>query len=163
MAPAVRAQSFPPFGLLRLPRFPSRLAWRADYGSRCFRLHRRLSKPTFCAPILCEVFLGRYYRTDGVEAFIRKYGYVDKKGREDRLNFGGVFRAGKFHEGTRLTMQMNGYDASSGKFTGAARSIALIDGAGNAAAEWSFAHLMQIWNRKHAQAVYVPALARQEP
>ena len=32
MAPAVRAQSFPPFGLLWLPRVPSRLAWRAENG-----------------------------------------------------------------------------------------------------------------------------------
>jgi hypothetical protein len=32
MAPAVRAQAFPPFGLLRLLRVPSRLAWRAGNG-----------------------------------------------------------------------------------------------------------------------------------
>ena len=32
VAPAVRTQSFPPFGLLRLPRLPSRLAWRAEDG-----------------------------------------------------------------------------------------------------------------------------------
>ena len=31
----------------------------------------------------------------GCEAFLRKYGYEDRKGREDRINFGGIFREGK--------------------------------------------------------------------
>ncbi len=106
---------------------------------------------------------GGFYRDQGVEAFIRKYGYADKLGREDRMNFGGVFRAGQHHAGTSLTLTLNGYDATAGKITNASGSLALIDSEGNAAAEWSFAHLMGIWNRKHAQAVYVPALARQEP
>jgi hypothetical protein len=106
---------------------------------------------------------GGFYRNNGVEAFIRKYGYADKKGREDRMNFGGIFRAGQLHEGTGLTLTLSGFDATAGKITNASGSLALIDGAGNAAAEWSFAHLMGIWNRKHAQAVYVPSLAKQEP
>lgn len=106
---------------------------------------------------------GGFYRSDGVEAFIRKYGYPDKLGREDRMNFGGVFRAGQRHEGTGLTLTLSGYDSTTEKITNATGSLALIDDAGNAAAEWSFAHLMAIWNRKHAQAVYVPALVRQEP
>lgn len=106
---------------------------------------------------------GGYYRQEGVEAFIRKYGYADKLGREDRLNFGGVFRAGQSHAGTSLTLVLNGFDSETRKITNASGTLALIDKAGNVAAEWSFAHLMGIWNRKHAQAVYVPALARQEP
>lgn len=106
---------------------------------------------------------GGVYRQQGVEAFIRKYGYSDRNGREDRMNFGGVFRAGRVHEGTGLMLSLTGYDATAGKITDVNGSLALIDKEGNAAAEWSFAHLMGIWNRKHAQAVYVPALARTEP
>jgi hypothetical protein len=105
---------------------------------------------------------GGFYREQGVEAFIRKYGYADKLGRADRMNFGGVFRAGHYHAGTNLTLTLIGFDAVVGKITNVSGSLALIDNSGNAAAEWSFAHLMGIWNRKHAQAVYVPALARQE-
>ena len=123
------------------------------------------SRPPSAKPItlMTPEPTGGYYRQEGVEAFIHKYGYADKKGREDRMNFGGRFRAGQFHEGTGLTLTLSGYDATAGKITNASGSLALIDGAGNPAAEWSFAHLMGIWNRKHAQAVYVPALARQEP
>src|SRR5204862_516808 len=32
------------------------------------------------------------YVSDGIEAFIKKYGYVDKKGREARINFGGIHK-----------------------------------------------------------------------
>lgn len=35
---------------------------------------------------------GGFYREKGVEAFVRKFGYADKLGRADRLNFGGVHR-----------------------------------------------------------------------
>ena len=105
---------------------------------------------------------GGFYRDRGVEAFIRKYGYADKLGRNDRMNFGGVFRAGQLHAGTKLTLTINGYDHEAEKITNPDGSLALVDGEGNSAAEWHFAHLMGIWNKKHAQAVYVPALARQE-
>ena len=102
-----------------------------------------------------------FYRDEGVEAFIRRYGYADKLGRADRLNFGGVHRVGQQHAGTGLTLLLNGFDAIAGKITNADGSLALVDDAGIAVAEWSFAHLMGIWNRKHAQAVYVPAMVSQ--
>jgi hypothetical protein len=50
---------------------------------------------------------GGYYKTAGVEAFIRKYGYPDmtgQAGRQDRLNFGGIHRIDKYHERTGLSM-----------------------------------------------------------
>ncbi|MFO1033755.1 MAG: MvaI/BcnI family restriction endonuclease [Hyphomicrobiales bacterium] len=106
---------------------------------------------------------GGFYKQNGPEAFIRKYGYADRNGRPDRMNFGGVFRAGQHHIGTGLTLSLNGYDVNTDRITDVGGSLALIDQAGNAAAEWSFSRLMGIWNRKHAQAVYVPALARQHP
>ena len=40
---------------------------------------------------------GGYYKTAGVESFVRKFGYPDMTGqanREDRLNFGGIHRVG---------------------------------------------------------------------
>jgi len=45
-----------------------------------------------------------FYHEHGLAAFVRKFGYADKKGREDRLNFGGVHRFGERHETTHLTL-----------------------------------------------------------
>jgi len=106
---------------------------------------------------------GGYYRSEGVEAFVRKYGYADKMGRVDRLNFGGVHRSAERHQGTGLTLLLAGFDSQSSKITNPTGALALVDDAGLIAAEWSFAALMSIWNRKHAQAAYVPAEAETDP
>ncbi|UPJ84313.1 MvaI/BcnI restriction endonuclease family protein [Bradyrhizobium sp. 183] len=106
---------------------------------------------------------GGFYRTDGVEAFVRKFGYKDKLGREDRLNFGGIYRAGIRHPGTGLTCKIDGFDAVKSRITNPAGSLVLLNDSGEIAAEWSFATLLSLWNRKHAQAVYVPAQARTSP
>lgn len=106
---------------------------------------------------------GGYYRDAGVEAFIRKYGYNDRLGREDRLNFGGVFRVGVRNTGTALTLSLVGYDVRKRKITRADGLLALVADNGDVAASWSFPALAKIWNRKHAQAVYVPAECRTAP
>lgn len=98
-----------------------------------------------------------FYRSGGVEAFVRKYGYADKMGREDRMNFGGVHRCGVTHDTTKLTLEIDGFDAASGKITNAKGSIALVDGTGEVAAGWSLDRLLKHWNKKHAKAVYVPS------
>ena len=33
------------------------------------------------------------YVSEGVEAFVRKYGYIDKLGRQNRMNFGGIHKS----------------------------------------------------------------------
>lgn len=103
---------------------------------------------------------GGVYAEQSPAAFLRSFGYADMMGREDRLNFGGVHRAGQRHEGTGLTLTLPGY--SSGVITDANGSIALIDDGGTIAASWSFAGLMQHWTRKHAHAVYVPSEKAQQ-
>jgi hypothetical protein len=100
------------------------------------------------------------YVSEGVEYFIRTYGYPDKNGRPDRLNFGGVHKAGHLHDTTRLTMQLIGFDGTAGKIRSTAGRIALVDEQGNEAAAWSFASMLKHWNRKHNQACYVPSLSR---
>ena len=104
---------------------------------------------------------GGLYRTESPEAFVRKYGYIDKMGREDRLNFGGVHRFGTQHETTRLTLTLPGF--TDGEITDENGSIALVDEAGEIAASWSFAGLMHHWARKHAYAAYVPSMTRSSP
>ncbi|MCZ8332478.1 MAG: MvaI/BcnI family restriction endonuclease [Flavobacterium sp.] len=99
------------------------------------------------------------YRTDGAEAFLRQYGYADKTGREDRINFGGVHKTGVRHPLTNLEMQLIGFDAERGKIRNTNGRISLVDINGNETASWSFASMLLHWNRKHNQACYVPSLS----
>jgi len=99
------------------------------------------------------------YNKKGVEVFLNQYGYSDKKGREDRINFGGIHKAGIRHSSTNLEMQLIGFDNESGKIRSSNGRIALVDTKGNEAAAWSFASMLLHWNRKHNQACYVPSLA----
>lgn len=104
-----------------------------------------------------------YYVDAGVEAFVRKYGYVDKMGREDRLNFGGIHRVGEIHPTTNLKLELIGFDQNTRKIRNSDGRISLVDSSDNEAASWSFAALLKHWNRKHNLACYVPSQNRREP
>jgi hypothetical protein len=106
---------------------------------------------------------GGYYKDEGPEAFVRKYGYPDKKGRADRYNFGGVHLLGKKHPSTGLTLQFLGYDTDRNRIIDPNGGFALTDTKGNEAAVWHFAGLIAHWNRKHAKAAYVPYMTRVLP
>lgn len=103
------------------------------------------------------------YKEQGVEYFLRTFGYPDQMGRKDRINFGGIFRNGVRAERTGLTLTLTGYDADSGKITSADGGISLMDDSGQEAATWLYADMMKHWNRKHAQAVYIPSMCRTDP
>jgi hypothetical protein len=106
---------------------------------------------------------GGFYKEQGVEAFVRKFGYADKLARPDRLNFGGVHKSGERHPTTHLTMSLLGYDAASGRITDANGCIALVSDTGEVAAAWAFSGLLAHWARKHSKAAYVPSQCRKEP
>ena len=106
---------------------------------------------------------GGYYKEHNAEAFVRKFGYVDKMGRADRMNFGGRHFVGQRCPPTGLTMQLNGYDAKTKKITDATGAIALVSDSGEVAAEWSFGKILEHWSHKHTKAVYVPSQCRTEP
>ena len=103
------------------------------------------------------------YKTEGTEYFVRTYGYEDKRGRPDRLNFGGVHKVGEKHHLTDLTMQLIGFDIESGKIRNTNGRIALLDEKENETASWSFSSMLKHWNRKHNQACYVPSLSEIKP
>jgi hypothetical protein len=103
-----------------------------------------------------------FYVDEGPEAFIRRYGYNDKRGRADRMNFGGIHKAGQRQKSTDLQLELIGFDAQSGKIRNTDGRIALIDANGNEAASWGFAETILHWNRKHSQACYVPSLMNNE-
>jgi hypothetical protein len=70
---------------------------------------------------------GGVYKLNGVVEFLRRYGYPDKNGRDDRINFGGIHKVGLLHPSTKLKMELIGFDPSSRKITRSDGRIALID------------------------------------
>lgn len=106
---------------------------------------------------------GGAYVDEGPEWFIRKWGYADKRGRDDRINFGGVYRVGgEPHKDTGLRMLLDGYDDSTGEFRGDG-AVLLIDNKDRVAASWSFSKLIDHWKRKHSKAAYIPSISIKSP
>ena len=140
---------------------PDFMGWEIkQYGVRDFTNFAPKSVVTLMTPEPT----GGFYKTEGVVGFLRRFGYTDKSGKADRLNFGGVYTCQKtFHADTGLRMTIAGYDAATGKITDIDGGFALITESGEEAASWSFAGMMKHWNRKHAQAAYVPSLHRTPP
>lgn len=99
------------------------------------------------------------YKSKGAEYFVKTYGYEDKNGKPDRLNFGGIHKIGVEHHLTGLTMELIGFDIDSGKIRSANGKIVLLDKNNNETASWSFSSMLKHWNRKHNQACYVPSLS----
>lgn len=97
------------------------------------------------------------YTDDGIVAFIRRFGYPDRLGRADRLNFGGIHKGGQpAHHLTGLRLVVDGYDPQKPDDYVSTGAVLLVDAIDNVAAGWSFAKLMGHWKEKHAQAAYVP-------
>lgn len=107
---------------------------------------------------------GGYYQEQGVEQFIRKYGYLDKNGRPSRMNFGGIYAYGRPpHPDTSLVLGLEGYNQNSQKVDDINGGVILTDPSGNTAAKWDFISILKHWNRKHNRAAYVPSIARNNP
>ncbi|MGD9641390.1 MAG: MvaI/BcnI family restriction endonuclease [Elusimicrobiales bacterium] len=107
--------------------------------------------------------IGGFYGEQGAAAFVRKFGYPDRCGREDRLNFGGIHKAGERHPLTGLTLRLIGFDGDKGVIVKDSGGIALVTDSGEISALWPFAGLLTHWVRKHARAAYVPSLTQKEP
>lgn len=105
---------------------------------------------------------GGFYRDKGSEQFLRRFGYADKSGKPDRINFGGVHRVGIPNHLTGLTLALPGFDPIKGTFN-AAGSIALLTKEQEIAASWPFAEFLVHWKLKHAKAVYVPSMKTEVP
>lgn len=103
------------------------------------------------------------YVREGVVEFTRRFGYPDTKGRIDRLNFGGVYRANDVaHVRTNLRLIVDGFNEKDRKFLPSG-AIRLLDDEDNEAMSWSFAKLIDHWKAKHAQAAFIPAQQRLSP
>jgi hypothetical protein len=126
---------------------------------------RNLEKPLSGGPItiMTPEPTGGLYKEGGVDEFIRTYGYEDRRGIPDRLNFGGIYKVGKTTEITGLKTSLVGFDLETGKLDKIDGGLYLLDPNDEPAATWSFAALLELWNRKHAKAVYIPSKLRLEP
>jgi hypothetical protein len=140
---------------------PDFMGWEVkQYGVRDFKRFAPKSAVTLLTPEPT----GGLYRDEGVAAFLKQYGYCDRNGRDDRVNFGGTYLCGaEPHSLTNLTLRLSGYDASSEMILDINGAIQLIDCNAQVAASWDFKSVMDHWNRKHAQAAYVPSLFREPP
>jgi hypothetical protein len=106
---------------------------------------------------------GGFYNVNGIIPFIREYGYPDRNGISDRLNFGGVHKCGTRTPITGLSMIIDGYDDSTNSIIKADGSISLVTDDLEIAASWTFEKLMNHWQNKHARTVFVPSKVRKTP
>ncbi|MBS1064291.1 hypothetical protein JK185_14995 [Gluconobacter wancherniae] len=140
---------------------PDFLGWEVkQYGVGDFVRYTPKSPVTLMTPEPT----GGLYKEQGVEAFLRRHGYPDTSGKENRINFGGLYASSRsFHHMTRLALRLEGYDPNKQKIIDMNGAILLLDQDENIAASWSFVGLLEHWNRKHAKAVYVPSLMQGPP
>lgn len=96
---------------------------------------------------------GGMYGDEGVKAFVRKYG---KPTGEDTLYFTGTHRADCRNMKTGLTLAVRGFNQSRKIIEDVNGAVELLTDDGDCEAAWSFAQLLIKWNKKHAQAAYVP-------
>ena len=94
---------------------------------------------------------------------MRRFGYADRSGIPDRLNFGGVYRIGIRNNLTGLKTMLLGYDSETRKITDATGAVTLVNDAGEIAAKWDFSGILTHWSGKHMKAVYVPSMRRTTP
>jgi hypothetical protein len=140
---------------------PDYLGWEVkQYGVADFVKLKAKSPVTLMTPEPT----GGIYKSDGVDHFMRRFGYADKSGVVDRINFGGIYNnKSGFHCDTKLALRLSGYDSAAHKIIDFKGGIVLVDDNGIIAAQWNFANLIEHWNTKHAKAVYVPSETSDTP
>jgi len=140
---------------------PDYLGWEIkQYSVRDFEKFRAKTPVTLFTPEPS----GGYYKQAGVIPFLDRYGYPDRNGKANRINFGGVYSFNSdFHKDTGLRLILTGYDNTKGVITDMTGGLMLIDRNQEPAATWAYPSILEHWNRKHARAAYVPSLFRTPP
>src|SRR5690606_33746110 len=117
-----------------------------QFGVRDFNQYRPISPVTLMTPEPT----GGFYRDKGAEAFVHRFGYPDKSGIPNRINFGGKYACGgEWHTATGLRLDLLGYDRTTEKITDMDGGIVLIDRKDEVAALWKFPGIISHWSRKH--------------
>lgn len=97
------------------------------------------------------------YVVDGVESFVRRYGHQTDS---STVYFTGRHVLNQICEKTSLRMALEGVEAGTWKISDVGGGLVLFDLAGEVAAKWSFARLIEHWGRKHNRAIFVHHEAR---
>lgn len=113
------------------------------------------SKVTLFTP---EPDMGLY--SESFESFMKTFGYMKDNGD---YRFTGIHRVGATSSKSGLTLTIDNYDPSSSLISQSENDIyvALKDINGNLAAGWSLNRLLNSWDVKHNEVVYVPAKKRE--
>lgn len=101
---------------------------------------------------------GGIYGENGVEVFVRKFG---KPAGNDTLYFTGLHKANNKNANTGLTMVISGFNSEKKIIENVNGAVELLTETGECAASWSFEGLLMKWNKKHAQAAYIPYISNQ--
>jgi hypothetical protein len=96
---------------------------------------------------------GGMYGEAGAKVFVRKFGTPTEN---DTLYFTGTHRVNERNAKTRLTLMVRGFNPAKKLIEDVGGAVELLTDKGQCAAAWTFSGLMIGWNRKHAQAAYVP-------
>jgi hypothetical protein len=102
---------------------------------------------------------GGMYGDRGVKAFVRKFGAPTG---DDTIYFTGTYRVNQRNEKSGLTLVVRGFDPARKMIDDVDGAVELLTDTGRCAASWSFGDLMIGWNKKHAQAAYVPYVSEKE-
>lgn len=140
---------------------PDFLGWEIkQYGVRDFIKNSPKSPVTLMTPEPN----GGEYRNFGINQFMKQYGYPDRSGKPDRLNFGGKYVYGeKANHLTGVRMALQGYNNETGKIEDMTGGIVLLSEKDEIAASWEFSGILEHWNRKHSKAAYIPSLFKTPP
>lgn len=141
---------------------PDYLGWEIkQFGVHNFEHNAPKSPITLFTPEPTEGL----YKEQGIPEFMRQFGYPDKSGKAHRTNFGGIYKANApANPNTSLRLHLHGFDAHRKAITDFANGgIELLTPNDDLAAKWTFANLLDHWDRKHAQAAYLPSLFQTTP
>lgn len=91
--------------------------------------------------------------------FMRSYGYKDANG-DYRIT--GVHRVGIRSEKSKLTLRVINHERGTSLAASADQNVhlGLVDDEGRLAAGWSLERLLNNWNSKHNEAVYIPSVKK---
>lgn len=101
-----------------------------------------------------EPDMGLY--AENFAAFMEKYGYEDKDGH---YRVTGIHRVGIRCEKSSLTLNVINHERGTSLAASADKNVhlGLVDDDGQLAAGWSLERILNNWNSKHNEAVYIPA------
>ncbi|WHO72766.1 MvaI/BcnI family restriction endonuclease [Rhizobium sp. BT03] len=99
---------------------------------------------------------GGFYREEGPEAFIRRFGYAASNGYPGKLNLYTDHFVGQRNTKTGLTLHLIRNRRHIARWFDPLGALVLSADDGLPAAIWHFTKLAEHWGHKHARAAYVP-------